>query len=220
MYFLSKHSQSVLGFQVLTRLSIRSSSCLYWALLSHYLEMEKSQYSFLFYKQGMEQSDLYESSFHKEVKGLGDTRVKGLEDLVERVDYILVCNLLKYKRFRFCRVCNHIDIKRMRSVCEMTWSWYYWRFLGGAITVIHFHGGPEMLRRHLNFRQISHRFTLSFTNPSFQDLNGWHIMYWNMIILNPSRFKVESHSKYWYFCIERVDLLSLRFSENAVLFHI
>ena len=38
-------------------------------------------------------------------------------------------------------------------------------------------GGPEMLRRNLNFRQISHRFTLSFTNPSFQDLNGSHIMY-------------------------------------------
>ena len=31
-----------------------------------------------------------------------------------------------------------------------------------------------MLRWHLNFRQISHRFTLSFTNPSFQDLNGSH----------------------------------------------
>ena len=80
-------------------------------------------------------------------------------------------------------------------------------------------GEPEVLRRHLNFHQISHRFTSSFTNPSFQDLNGSHIMYWNMI-LNPSRFKVEPHSKYWYFCIERVDLLSLRFSENAVLFHI
>ena len=38
-------------------------------------------------------------------------------------------------------------------------------------------GGPEMLRRHLNFRQISNRFTSSFTNPSFQDLNGSHIMY-------------------------------------------
>ena len=67
-----------------------------------------------------------------------------------------------------------------------------------------------MLRRHLNFRQISHRFTSSFTNPSFQDLNGSLIMYWNMIILNPSRFKVEPHLKYWYFCIERVDLLSRR----------
>ena len=77
-----------------------------------------------------------------------------------------------------------------------------------------------MLWRHLNFCQISHRFTSSFANPSFQDLNGSHIMYWNMIILNPSRFKVEPHSKYWYFCIERCDLLSLRFSENAVLFHI
>ena len=41
-----------------------------------------------------------------------------------------------------------------------------------------------------------------------------------MIILNPSRFKVEPHSKYWYFCIELWDLLLLRFSENAVLFHI
>ena len=40
-------------------------------------------------------------------------------------------------------------------------------------------------------------------------------MYWNMIILNPSRFKVEPHSKYWYFCIELVDLLSLPFSESA-----
>ena len=78
----------------------------------------------------------------------------------------------------------------------------------------------KLRRRHLNFRQISHRFTSSFTNPSFQDLNGSHIMYWNMMILNPSRFKVEPHSKYWYFCIELVDLLSLLFSENAVLFHI
>ena len=77
-----------------------------------------------------------------------------------------------------------------------------------------------MLRRYLKFRQISHRFTSSFANPSFQDLNGSHIMYWNMIILNPSRFKVEPHLKYWYLCIERWDLLSLRFSENAVLFHI
>ena len=77
-----------------------------------------------------------------------------------------------------------------------------------------------MLRRHLNFRQISHRFTSSFANPSFQDLNGSDIIYWNMIISNPSRFKVEPHSKYWYFCIERWDLLSLSFSENAVLFHI
>ena len=47
-----------------------------------------------------------------------------------------------------------------------------------------------------------------------------HIMYWNMITLNQPRFKVEPHSKYWYFCIERWDLLSLRFSENAVLFYI
>ena len=38
-------------------------------------------------------------------------------------------------------------------------------------------GGAEMLRRHLNFRLISDRFTLSFTNPSFQDLYGSHIMY-------------------------------------------
>ena len=77
-----------------------------------------------------------------------------------------------------------------------------------------------MLWRHLNFCQISHRFTSSFANPSFQDLNGSHIMYWNMIILNPSRFKVEPHSKYWYFCIERWDLLLLRFSEHAVLYAI
>ena len=41
-----------------------------------------------------------------------------------------------------------------------------------------------------------------------------------MIILNPSRFKVEPHSKYWYFGIEHWDLLLQRFSENAVLFHI
>ena len=67
---------------------------------------------------------------------------------------------------------------------------------------------------------IFHRFTSSFVNPSFQYLNDSHIMYWNMMILNPSRFKVESHSKYWYFCIERWDLLSLPFSENAVLFYI
>ena len=81
-------------------------------------------------------------------------------------------------------------------------------------------GGGRKRFGDINFRQISHRFTSSFTNPSFQDLNGSHIMYRNMMILNPSRFKVEPHSKYWYFCIERVDLLSLRFSENAVLFHI
>ena len=50
-----------------------------------------------------------------------------------------------------------------------------------------------MLRWLLNFHKISHRFTSSFVNPSFQYLNGSHIrpMYWNMIILNPSRFKVE-----------------------------
>ena len=35
-----------------------------------------------------------------------------------------------------------------------------------------------MLRRHLNFRQISHSFTSSFINPSFRDLNGSHIMYY------------------------------------------
>ena len=71
------------------------------------------------------------------------------------------------------------------------------------------------------FCQIPNRFTSSFVNPSFQYLSGSHIMYWNMtIILNPSGFKVEPHSKYWYFYIERWDLLSLRFSENAVLFHI
>ena len=52
-------------------------------------------------------------------------------------------------------------------------------------------GGAEALRRHLNFRKVSHRFTSSFTNPCFQDLNGSHIMYWTMMILNPSRFKVE-----------------------------
>ena len=76
-----------------------------------------------------------------------------------------------------------------------------------------------MLRRHFNFRQISHRFTSSFANPSFQDLNGSHN------VLKYDNFKyVEvqgwTPSKYWYFCTERWDLLSLRFSENAVLFHI
>ena len=84
--------------------------------------------------------------------------------------------------------------------------------MGHSTFLVRMGGGAEALRRHLNFRQISHRFTSSFTNPSFQDQNGSHIMYWNMMILNPSRFKVEPHSKYWYFCIERVDLLSLRFS--------
>ena len=79
-------------------------------------------------------------------------------------------------------------------------------------------GGEEMLRGYLNFRYISHKFTSSFANPSFQDLNGSHIMYWNMIILNPSRFKVEPTQN--TFCIERWDLLSLRFSGNAVLCHI
>ena len=47
-----------------------------------------------------------------------------------------------------------------------------------------------------------------------------HIMYWNMIILNPPRYMVKPHSKYWYFCIEHWDLLLLRFSENTMLFHI
>ena len=56
-------------------------------------------------------------------------------------------------------------------------------FLGGRSELqiraknSNFQRGPEMLRRHLNFHQISHRFTLNFTNPSFQDLNGSHIMY-------------------------------------------
>ena len=67
-----------------------------------------------------------------------------------------------------------------------------------------------------NFSQVY----IKFANPSFQDLNGSHIMFWNMIILNLSRIKVEPHSKYWNFCIKCRDLLSLRFSENAVLFHI
>ena len=77
-----------------------------------------------------------------------------------------------------------------------------------------------MLRRHLNFCQFFYRFTLNCVNPYFQYLSGSHIMYWNIIISNPSRFKVEPHSKYCFFWIERWDLLSLRFSENAVVFHI
>ena len=77
-----------------------------------------------------------------------------------------------------------------------------------------------MLRRHLNFRQISRRFTSSFANPSFQDLNGSHVMFWNMIIFKFVEFQGWTHSKYWYFCIERWDLLSLRSSTNDVLFHI
>ena len=36
-----------------------------------------------------------------------------------------------------------------------------------------------MLQRHLNFRQIPHRFSSSFVNPSFQYLNGSHIKYNN-----------------------------------------
>ena len=76
-----------------------------------------------------------------------------------------------------------------------------------------------MLRRHLNFRQISHRFTWSFADPSLQDLNSSQIMYWNMILLNPSRFTVEPNSKYWYFLHSNWDLLSLRFSKTTVLFH-
>ena len=52
---------------------------------------------------------------------------------------------------------------------------------------------------------------------SFQYLNGSHIMYWHIIILNPSRFKVEPHSKYRCFSNERN---LLRYLENAVLFHI
>ena len=49
---------------------------------------------------------------------------------------------------------------------------------GGVLVLVSQQGGgAEAFRRHLNFRQISHRFTSSFTNPSFQDLNGSHIMY-------------------------------------------
>ena len=61
--------------------------------------------------------------------------------------------------------------------------------------------GVGMLRWHSNFCKIFHRFSSSFANPSFQDPNGSHIMYWNMMILNPSRFKVEPYSKYWYFAL-------------------
>ena len=89
-----------------------------------------------------------------------------------------------------------------------------------AAILLHHPRGVGHVRRHLNFCQISHRFTSSFANPPFQDLNGSYIMYWNMIISNPSWFEVEPHSKYWYFCIERWDLLSLRFLEKAVLFYI
>ena len=42
----------------------------------------------------------------------------------------------------------------------------------------------------------------------------------NASSINPSKFKFKPHPNYWYFCIERWDLLLLRFSENAVLFHI
>ena len=63
-------------------------------------------------------------------------------------------------------------------------------------------GGGRHTSATLNFHQISHRFIRSFVNPSFQDLNGSYIMYWNIINLNPSRFTFEPHSKYWYFCIQ------------------
>ena len=52
------------------------------------------------------------------------------------------------------------------------------------------------------FAKFPGRFKWNFVNPFLQDLNGLHIKYWNMIILNPSRFTVEPHSKYWYFCIQ------------------
>ena len=58
-------------------------------------------------------------------------------------------------------------------------------------TVLRFEAWNGGGGRHLNFRQTSHKFTSRFTNPPFQDLNGPHIMYWNMMILDPSRFKVE-----------------------------
>ena len=98
------------------------------------------------------------------------------------------------------------------GICGATW-------LGKLPPLFFYSGGRKRFGNIWIFTKFLIGFR-SFTNPSFQDLNGSHIMYWNMMILNLSRFKVEPHSKYWYFCIERVDLLSLRFSENAVLFHI
>ena len=74
----------------------------------------------------------------------------------------------------------------------------------------------NMLRRHMNFGEISHRFTWSFANPSFQDLNGSHIMYWK---LYPSGFTVDPTQNTDMFALS-CDLLSLRYSENSALFHI
>ena len=54
-------------------------------------------------------------------------------------------------------------------------------------------GGLDKFCRYLNFRQIFHRFTLSFTNTPFQVLKAWSIVYKNMKILNPSECNLALH---------------------------
>ncbi len=63
-----------------------------------------------------------------------------------------------------------------------------------ALTVFS-RGGQTRFLRHLNFRQISRRFTRSFVNPACLDLNVSHIMYENMTNSNTLGFKIEPHLK-------------------------
>ena len=99
-----------------------------------------------------------------------------------------------------------------------------------GLTIFHFNVSGSMKRVGTTYKRCSvggrtcfgdiwifARFTWSFANPSFQDLMGSHIMYWD-------NFKsIEVHSwtplKILIFLHSSWDL-SLRFSENAVLFHI
>ena len=64
------------------------------------------------------------------------------------------------------------------------------RALGGSMMkfIMKFarHGGGDMILRHLNFRQISCRFTWYFANTPFHVLNVSYIVYKNMTIPNPS----------------------------------
>ena len=87
--------------------------------------------------------------------------VSGLFSTVMQLDYLT-------KRISKC------------DTYEYTYASKAPRVVRGAIPGVHQTRGKDMLRRHLNFHQISHRFTSSFANPLFQDLNGSHIMYWNI----------------------------------------
>ena len=59
-----------------------------------------------------------------------------------------------------------------------------------------------MLRRHLNFRQISHRFTWSFCKSHFSRFERltYYVLKYDYFF-NLSRFKVEPHSKYGFFAL-------------------